>query len=86
MTVPRTRSPQRFLILLRDADANHPDIGPATNRLKRALKCLLRSFGLRCDRAEILPAPAVGPLPEALVRGEPIADDQHSPDNHACDQ
>jgi hypothetical protein len=49
MTAPR--DPERFLLLLRDAPANDPDAGPAVNRLKRALKCLLRSFGLRCDRA-----------------------------------
>ena len=82
MTTPPAT--ERYLLLLHDADANHPDAGPAVNRLKRALKCLLRSFGLRCDRAEILPAPPAGPLPQALGRGELIADDPHSPDNHAC--
>ena len=74
MTVPR--NPERFLLLLRDLDGNDPEAGPATNRLKRALKCLLRSFGLRCDRAEIFPAPPVGPLPEAMGKGNAIEDDQ----------
>ena len=69
MTAPR--DPQRFLILLRDADADDPEAGPATNRLKRLLKCALRSYGLRCDRAEILETPPPpGPLREALGEGE----------------
>jgi hypothetical protein len=29
-----------------------PDAVPANHRLKRALKCLLRSFGMRCERIE----------------------------------
>ena len=70
MTAPRT--PQRFLLLLRDADAKHPDAGPVIVRLRRAMKCLLRSFGLRCDRAEIFPSPPPGPLPEALGEGKSI--------------
>ena len=83
MSAPK--NPERFLLLLRDEDHNHPDAGPAVNRLKRALKVLLRSFGLRCDRAEIFPTPPPpGPLPESLGGGEPLADEQHSPDNHAC--
>ena len=74
MTTPRT--PERFLILLRDADANQPDAGPVIIRLRRALKCLFRSFGLRCDRAEIFPTSPVGPLPEALDKGNAIETDQ----------
>ena len=74
MTAPR--NPERFLLLLRDADASHSDAGPVIIRLRRALKCLLRSFGLRCDRAEIFPTPPVGPLPEALDKGNAIETDQ----------
>ena len=75
MTAPRT--PERYLLLLRDADANHPDAGPVRVRLRRALKCLLRSFGLRCDRAEIFTTPPPpGPLPEALGEGKVVEADQ----------
>jgi hypothetical protein len=44
-----------------------PDAVPAAVRLKRALKCLLRSFGLRAVRVEELPA-----SPEA-TEGSPDA-------------
>ena len=44
MTTPR----DAFALLLVDAHPGDPDASPATNRLKRALKVLLRSFGLRC--------------------------------------
>ena len=54
--------PTRFLLLLRDIDANTPNASPATNRLKRALKCLLRSYGLRCDRVSIVPPEEGRPL------------------------
>jgi hypothetical protein len=30
-----------------------PDVVPAAVRLRRALKCLLRSFGLKCIRARL---------------------------------
>ena len=72
MTAPR--DPTRYLLLLRDADHGDPEAGPATNRLKRALKVLLRSFGLRCDRAEVFAAPPAGPLPDLLGGGDPIGE------------
>ena len=75
MTTPRKdpNAPARFLLLLRDIDANDPDAGPVIIRLRRALKCLLRSYGLRCDRAEIHATPPTpGPLHEALGTGEAV--------------
>ncbi len=76
MTVPR--DPVRYLLLLRDADHGDPEAGPATNRLKRALKVLLRSFGLRCDRAEELAAPPAGPLAGVLGNGDSLAGPDHA--------
>jgi hypothetical protein len=79
MTTPRKDGnvPARFLLLLRDIDANDPDAGPVIIRLRRALKTLLRSYGLRCDRAEILAAPLPsGPLHNALGKGDQVNVDQ----------
>ena len=42
----------KYLLTLTDAAPNDPDAGPIAIRLKRALKCLLRSFDLRCVRIE----------------------------------
>jgi hypothetical protein len=50
-----------FLLTLIDAESGDPEASPATNRLKRALKVLLRSFGLRCVRAELRPADSAEP-------------------------
>jgi hypothetical protein len=61
--------PERFLLLLRDVEGNDPEASPATNRLKRALKCLLRSFGLRCDRVEEFASPPAPPLRDAMGSG-----------------
>jgi hypothetical protein len=47
----------RFRVTL----APMPSDVPALIRLKRALKCLSRSFRLRCERVEELPEP---PLPD----------------------
>jgi hypothetical protein len=44
--------PAEFLVRLRAL----PDRVPGPVRLRRALKCLLRSFGLRAVRVEPLPA------------------------------
>ena len=73
MSAPR--DPERFLLLLRDEDHNHPDASPAVNRLKRALKMLLRSYGLRCDRAEFFSSPPPCPLPDALGEGDEVRQD-----------
>ena len=67
MTAPL--DPQRFLILLRDADSNQADAGPVIIRLRRALKVLLRSFGLRCVSAESFPTPPTGSAPDAVGKG-----------------
>jgi hypothetical protein len=53
MTAPR----DAFILTLVDAESRDPDASPAANRLKRALKVLLRSFGLRCIRPSVSPAP-----------------------------
>lgn len=44
-----------------------PDAVPATIRLRRALKCLLRSFGLKCVRIEDAPPAAA----DDEQKGEP---------------
>jgi hypothetical protein len=50
-TTDTTRQPAagEFRLTLR---AEPGFAGPVAVRLRRALKCLLRSFGLRCTRAE----------------------------------
>jgi hypothetical protein len=50
-----THKPPEFLLSLRAEGAGPPGI----IRLRRALKCLLRSCGLRCVRVEILDGPEV---------------------------
>jgi hypothetical protein len=50
-------TPPTYHLTLRDAGSpgeGHP--APVDVRLRRALKCLLRSFGLRCVRVEEVPA------------------------------
>ena len=36
MSAPK--NPERYLLLLRDADANDPDAGPAVNRLESRMR------------------------------------------------
>lgn len=45
-----------YLVTLTDAHPTDAEFGPVAIRLRRALKCLLRSFGLRCVRIEPTPA------------------------------
>lgn len=40
-----THNPERFEVILRDVGGSVPTI----NRLRSALKCLLRAYGLRCE-------------------------------------
>jgi hypothetical protein len=56
--MPRPRD--AFHLTLADAEANDPDASPAASRLKRASKVLLRTYGLRCARAESRPADPAG--------------------------
>lgn len=58
-----------FVLAIVDAWPNDPEVTSATNRLKRALKTLLRTHGLRCVRAELAPVPPIGKL--ASVFTEP---------------
>ena len=72
MTTPR----DAYIIALVDAHPGDTDAGPANVRVRRALKCLLRSFGLRCVRAEFAPVPSPGRLGEAFAPlGTPDAAD-----------
>ena len=62
MPEPRTA----FLLALVDARPGDEAAGPLNVRLRRALKCLLRSFNLRCVRVESGPVPPQGRLAEAF--------------------
>ncbi len=72
----KPQKPERFVLMLRDEDHGDPDASPAANRLKRALKILLRSFGLRCTRAELFEVPPVGALRDAVGRGADLRLDE----------
>ena len=70
------RPRESFIVTLTDAAPNDPDAGPLPARLKRALKCLLRSFGLRCTRiANAPPSTPDAPGDPREADGPPDAPD-----------
>ena len=67
MSAPRVT----FVLTLTDAAPNTAEAGPLNVRLRRALKCLLRSFALRCVRIENGPPPVEPALDAADATQEP---------------
>ena len=67
MTAPRTT----FRVILTDARPGDPEAGPLPVRLRRALKCLLRAFALKCVRIEEVTPPVEPILDAADAKTEP---------------